>query len=159
MIGAFPPLLMMMGHSAIPYEEGGGPYTAESGAGSGGYTLYDRSWAIDNGATITHFSVYSTSAISVTVKIGLENSSTDIDTVVSEAFSHGGGGWQEFALSSPFNIPGSGTYRTGVYSASDFSISVEPVARSYAVGDATGDAVTFTASTAQVRITKVRGTI
>ena len=147
------------GVSAVLYEEGGGPYTPLSGGNPYGYTVYDRSWAIDNGATITHFSVYAQASNTIFIKIALENSSTDLDNVVNQSVSHSGGGWQEFTLTTPYVIPGSGTYRAGVFVADAYTVSNESVARSVFLGNSTGSGDTFTADSSQVWITKVRGTI
>lgn len=80
-----------------------------------GFTQYDRDFAVTNGATVYSVGIYSTTAGSMTAKIALENSTTSFSTVVNQAFSHPGTGWYDVVLSSPYVVPGSGTYRVGFF--------------------------------------------
>lgn len=118
-------------------EDGG--YTIDGSQSSGGYTYVDRSWAVNNSSTVTKIGVYSTDAQSFNVKLVLRNSATDYDVVVSETLSHGGTGWEDLTLSSPYEVSASGDYYAGCYSSSTFNRSVETGARTYFTGDTTGD--------------------
>lgn len=110
-----------------------------------GYTTIDRNFAVDNSATVNKISMYSEVSATVVVKIALENSSTDLDIVYSESFSHGGTGWETFTLATPYSVPGSGTYRLGVYSASAYSGHTSSGNCSQYSGEATGSSETYTA--------------
>lgn len=126
-----------------PTDSGGTESSAStSGAGSAtaGYTLYERSWAVDNSKTVSHIGVYSTVAGSGKLKIGNEDSATQYDELASVSFSHTGSGWENFALLSPYATPGSGTLRAGCYWASGgLQASLPWVDRSYKLGDITGN--------------------
>lgn len=96
-------------------QESSTPATANSS--NSGNTVIDRSWALTNGRTISHIGVYSITAASCTVKVVRRVSSETYDILVSETFSHGGTGWEDFELSSPYEIPGSGSIHLGMYAA------------------------------------------
>jgi len=81
----------------------------------GDSTVLDRSWSVDNGKTVTHMGVYSTSASSLKVKIMRRDSGSDYDVVLNETFSHGGAGWQDFELTTPYTVPGTGTFYAGAH--------------------------------------------
>ena len=122
-------------------EDGGHTRT---GTGSGGQTVFDQTWVVNNSTTIKKFSIYeSTSGYSGKFKIGLENSSTNIDIVVSEPFTHTGSGWEtfDFTVASSYIVPASGTYRAGLYSTSVRDSLT--YTRAYYVGDATGSSETY----------------
>lgn len=138
--------------------------TAPAGGSSGtpggsldarGFTIFDRSWAVTNGQTISKIGVYSGSAGSVTVKIGKRNSATDYDVVVSQVFAHPGGGWADCTLATPYTVPGSGTYHAGAYDSDISNIAYNTSARAYVAGDATGNGVVVaedSSSTVAVRV-------
>ena len=78
-------------------------------------TTFTRAFALDNSKTVTRLGLYATTAATYHLKICKRNSSTSIDIVVSEAFAHAGGGWQDFELSSPYVVPATGAYHLGMY--------------------------------------------
>jgi hypothetical protein len=127
-----------IGASSVPYTESSAS-TGTSSNAMAGYTVFDRGWAIDNTAQITSVGVYSNVADSLVVKIGLEASAgAQYDIVVSQALSHAGGGWQDVTLSSPYDVPASGTYRAGAYSPNGINFQISD--RSYKSGNITGSA-------------------
>lgn len=96
----------------------GGPSTGFNGA-----TYVNETTALTNGVTYEKIGVYADAASTWTMKIVKRNSSTSVDVVVSQSFSHPGGGWADLTLSSPYTVPGSGTYYVGGYLATNISIS------------------------------------
>lgn len=142
------------GDATIPYTESSSSTTGS--AGNASFTVLDRSWAIDNGATVNSVGVYSTSAATITVKILNEDSTTQYDIVVSKSFSHGGSGWEDCTLDSPYTVPGTGTYRVGTYSTSN--TNYYSADRSYKAGDASGNNQGFTADTSNTPSVRVTGT-
>lgn len=114
-------------------------------------TIVDRSTALTAGDVISKIGLYNSSALSCTVKIVQRNSSGNYTVVVSESFSHPGGGWADKTLSSPYTIPGSGTFYVAVYYAAGTVSVTGSVARAYKAGDsAIGAASGFTEDTAAV---------
>lgn len=143
-----------VGSSVVPYSVQGG---ADTTSDSGGYTLVDRSFAVANSVTITTMGLYNTTgARTVTLKIALENSSTNHDIVKSESFSHTGSGWEDFTLSSAYAIPGSGTYRLAAYWTGTLRHRGSSL-RSYVAGDATGTGVGTTADTNVMAVLRASG--
>jgi hypothetical protein len=124
--------------------------TQSSGTASGtldfspGYTMFDMSSALTNGDVVSAIGVYLTSAKSVVVKIGKRNSAGNFDVAVSQAFSHPGGGWANVALSSPYTVPGSGSYYVGCYQTGSGDVRSSAVSRAYASGEITGSSPGFT---------------
>lgn len=128
------PLLLTLGAATgTPYSETSAT-PGETNLGAG-YTMFCRSFAIDNGATITSIGAYSNTAGTMRLKIALRNSATSYTIVVDEAVSHGGGGWQDFTLGTPYVIPGSGTYHAGFYQNIGTISSIASLARTYKLGD------------------------
>jgi hypothetical protein len=123
-----------------------GGHTTPGVSGAGNTTVFDRTFSLTNGKTVSQVSIYSASAVTVKAKIGLENSSTDIDVVYDESFSHTGSGWETFNLTTPHAIPGSGTYRLGSFSASNMNRVNSTHDVAYYSGDATGSGETYTAA-------------
>ncbi|MCB1436694.1 MAG: DUF2793 domain-containing protein [Rhodobiaceae bacterium] len=118
-------------------EDGG--HSVAASANQSSYTYFDRSWTIDNSKTVTKIWVYSTAAISLTVKIGKRNSAGNYDIVVSQGgFSHGGTGWEAKTLTTPYAVPASGTYQAGIFVGAATSFQYASAARSYKAGDITG---------------------
>ena len=107
------------------------------------YTQIERNTAMINGAVVFSLRVYSSAAQAVTAGIWQRVSAGSFLKVAEVAFSHAGGGWQDAALAVPYTVPGSGTYYTGVYSASALpatasaSIPVAYVAGNTGVGSTT----------------------
>jgi hypothetical protein len=128
-----------------------GGHTESATVGLDGVTVFDRSFALTNDSIIHSVRIYGTSAKSVSVKIALENSATDLDIVVDETFSHTGSGWETFSLSSEYTVPSSGTYRLGSYASGNWNRTVESVAQSYRSGNSTGTGETYTSTTNVIR--------
>jgi hypothetical protein len=128
---------------------------AQTGTGNSGTTVIDRSWAVNNSATVYSIGAYSSSAQTVTVKILKYNSPGNYDVVVSESFSHGGAGWQDFTLSSSYSVPGSGSYYAGVYAAGTVGINSGSVARSYVASNVTGTGQSLTEDTGNPSVVRV----
>ena len=101
-----------------------------------GYTIFDRTNALPNGVTVTAIGLNLTSSSNVRVKIVKRNSSGNYDIVVDEAFTHPGGGWQSKTLTTPFAIPGSGTYYSAIYVNATIDVIASPSGgRGYKAGD------------------------
>jgi hypothetical protein len=102
--------------------------------------MMDRTWSVTNGQTVVSIGAYTTAARTLTMKLFLRNSAGNYDVVVSQSFSHPGGGWADLTLSSPFAVPGTGTYYAGFFAPSGASIdsSAGAIARSFKSGDITG---------------------
>ncbi|MBC8337136.1 MAG: hypothetical protein H8E39_00455 [Alphaproteobacteria bacterium] len=125
-------------------------------------THVDRDWAINNSVTVTHIGVLSDHGGSATinVKIMHEDSTTQFDVVYDEQFTHTGSGWEDFTLTTPFDIPASGTYRVGVWSdpspeckgSTNADMETSKKTGNLAVGD---DYTGFTASTARGHVARV----
>lgn len=91
---------------------------ANASTGTTGNSItVDRSYVIPNGSVVTAIGLYMTVATTFTLKIVKQNTSTNFDIVVSQAVSHPGTGWVDFTLTTPYAIPGTGTYNLGVYHA------------------------------------------
>lgn len=112
-----------------------------------GATMFDMATALTNGDVITSIGAYSTGATSLTLKIGKRTAAGSFDIVVSQVVAHPGGGFVDFALTSSFVIPGTGTYYVGAYGASTLAATAVK-ARGVKTGDITGTGQTgFTEDT------------
>jgi hypothetical protein len=143
-------------NSRTPYSQT--TSAATSGVGTGGnYTFVNRALVLTNNVEITHIGVYSTSAATISAKICNQDSTTQFDIVVNQSVSHGGTGWEDFALSSPYNVPASGTYNLGSWSTT--ALDSVSAARSYfADSDVTGNNQSgFTAGTGDTCVMRVSG--
>lgn len=90
--------------------------SATTTAGIGTLSIVDRTTAVLNSQTVTSIGVYSTSAVTFTIKIVKRNSAGNYDVVVNQGSAvHAGAGWQDFALSSSYAVPGTGTYYLAAY--------------------------------------------
>jgi hypothetical protein len=123
-----------------------------------GRTVVDRTYTIPNSVTVTSIHVYSTVAAgSIPVKILQRNSAGNYTVCKAQTVSHGGGGWQEFTLSSSYSVPASGDFYVGAYASSGYSMANGPSGNfAWSSGDASGT-VTMTevgSGAAQVPITK-----
>lgn len=124
-----------------------GGHTVGSDRG-GGNTHIDRSFSLPNSVTVTRLGAYSDASATIHMKICLQNSTTNFDIEHSESFSHGGTGWEDFEISTPFVVPASGTYNIGSYDAVSRPGTSESIARSSKTGNVTGDSQSgFTADT------------
>lgn len=100
------------------------------------YTYVNRALAVSNSVTIHSIGVYLTTPETVTMKIIQRDSATQDDIVVSQTLVHGGTGYEDVVLASPFAVPGSGTYYVAVYfSGSATRPAIASSARSYHAGD------------------------
>lgn len=75
-----------------------------------------RDFRLPNGETIEKLGVYCT-ARTITLYVVKRNSAGDFDIEAAETFSHGGGGWQDVTLSTPFAIPATGDYFMAYFTA------------------------------------------
>ena len=123
---------------------GGGGTTKGSAATSGstaapgsGFLIVDRSYAVDNNVLIAKIGIYSTTAGSGSFKIMNEDSTTQYDILYTQSFTHSGGGWQDFTLTTQFQTPTTGTLRIGTRFASGgpTGSTVANGARSYVNSD------------------------
>ena len=129
-----------------PTSAGGTEGNAASPSGTialGDFTYVDRSWQVDNDSTVVSMDVFSAAAGTFQCKLLLRTGAGNYDVVVSESFSHPGGGWATHELSSPFAVPASGTYYAGgrCSTGGNGRIDGSP-ARSYKSGDVTGNGQT-----------------
>ena len=111
------------------------------------YTVFNYTFALTNGNTVSEIGVYSTVAGTFQVKIAKRNSAGNYDVVYTESFAHPGGGWANKTITTPYAIPGSGSYHLGIsFTSSNWSaIHTRAENRAYKTGDqgvATG--VSFT---------------
>jgi hypothetical protein len=108
------------------------------------FTFADRTTAVLNSVTVYSIGIYNTSAGRTYVaKILKRNTSNNYDVVASQSLVHPGGGWFDLVLTTPYAVPGSGTYYLGAYSATGtYSATVSTNARSVFTGEATGSGVT-----------------
>lgn len=118
-----------------------------STAAAQGYTFVDRTTAVTNGSTIVSIGFYSTVVRTIKIKIVLRNSANNYTVVVDQSYSHGGTGWEDVTLSSPYTVPGSGTYYLAGYMAaggSNPNVTANGVSRAYILADLTGTGTTTT---------------
>lgn len=135
--------------STNPRYSGANPPAAAASAGflAAGPCFFNESSPLDNGGTVISVGMYADAACTLTMKIILRTSATTADVVVSQAFSHPGGGWADLTLSSPYLIPASGTYYAGANFSTDPSIKYNasnPMAKS---ANITGNGQTIAEST------------
>lgn len=121
------------------------------------FTIFNRSFSLDPGATIETIGVNSSTSGSMKVKIALRNSATSYTIVVDQSVSHGGGGWQDFTLSSPYVVPATGTYYVGVYQNLGTIDSVASQPRTYRNADSTGTDTSMTEDTNSAPAVRVSG--
>jgi len=123
----------------VSSDSGGQSSTSGAGTTTLAYTMIDRSFALPSSTTISRIRIYLAAAATVIVKIVQEITTASYSIVASQSVAHPGGGWVSFALSSPFAVPSSGVYRTGLYIAAGGPTTGLPSAvRSYKAGDVTG---------------------
>lgn len=141
---------------------GGTPFDITTGdptsqVNQGSYTMVARNVSLPNGATVTHISVHTNTSQTVSVKICLQNSTTEFDFKVTEDFSHGGTGWEEFTLTTPYVVPETGTYRLACHGTSNMGVRTED--RSYKLANVgLGVNSGFSADTSNINCMKARGT-
>jgi hypothetical protein len=135
------------------YAEGSVPISASTGGASN--TSVDRSWQVDNSSVVTKIGAYSNSAVTITVKIVLRNSTNNYNVVVSQSCSHPGGGWYDCTLTTPYTVPATGTYYAGVYSVGNLGMTNATVSKSVSSGDKTGTNQTITETVATTPVVRV----
>lgn len=116
----------------------------ESVSATDDFTIVNRSWKVDNSKTVNKIGIYHTTKETIKIKIVERTEATLYDVDVTESVSHGGEGWQWFALPTPFDVPSSGDFHVGVYCPTGVTGGLKLVARAYVSGDATGDANSLT---------------
>jgi len=133
---------------ASPMVSGASPPVASATAGWVNNTYVNEASALPNGATIDTVGMYSDAAVTLTMKIVKRNSSTNVDVVVSQSFSHPGGGWADLTLSSPYAVPASGTYYVGAFFNTDASIKYNAsITRLFVASNITGNGQTVAEAT------------
>lgn len=117
-------------------------FSTAAGSDFAALTMFSRNTALTTSDVIRKIGAYSTSARTVVVKIGKRNSAGNFDILVSESFSHAGGGWQDFTLSADYTVTAGNDKYVAAYSAtpawSDNATS--GISRAYKSGNVTGTA-------------------
>ena len=121
----------------------------------GQFTFVDRSTALVNGVTVGKFGLDCRAAATIVLKIVKYNSAGNYDIVYSQSVSHTGSGFEDFDLTAPYAVPGSGTYYLAAYNpltnTSSNPCSATGIARAYQSGDATGVGQTFSEDSGQTQ--------
>lgn len=121
--------------------------TGANASGAGGFTLVDLGTALTAADVIHAIGVSSSAAQTIVVKIVKRNSAGNFDIVVSEGYSHPGGGFSDHVLASDYTIPGTGSYYVAAYAAAHDSTAAAG-SRAFKSGDITGTGQTgFTEDT------------
>lgn len=132
--------------------------SAASGTQSAGAVIITREFSLTNSATYSTIGVYLTSAVSITLKVVKRNSAGNYDVVYSQAVSHGGAGWQDFTLTAPYSVPGSGAYHVGVYATGSIASFSAARAVNGGANDAVGTGYTYTESTGGAPVMRATAT-
>ena len=130
------------------YDSGNDLYSPSSPAGQGttrdvatalshgGNTLVCRSYTLGAGQTVSKLGIDLVVAGTVNMKIMQRNSAGNYTVIRSEAFSHGGAGFQDFTLATPYTVPGSGTFHVGLQFDGTLGARTDAsVARAYIAGN------------------------
>jgi hypothetical protein len=102
-----------------------------------GFTVIDLTTPLTPGDVIVTLGFRHTAAVASTVKIVKRNSAENFDIVVSEAFTHPGGGLAFKTLAAPFVVPETGDYYPAVHNGSD-TVRVTAGSRATKSGNVTG---------------------
>jgi len=103
-----------------------------------GYTSISRRDVLPAGKVVTKLGHYSAAAASLKLKILRRDSAGNYTTVVDLSCAHAGGGWQDFALATPYAVPADGfSYYLGVYGASAYALSTPTGSNAVVTGDIT----------------------
>jgi len=115
------------------------------------FTFVDRATTVLNNVYVQKIGIYSATARTMKIKVCKRNSAGNYDIVYDQSVSHGGTGFEDFALTTMYLVPSSGTYCIGVYCSSGGANpdTTASVARGFVGGDATGTGVTMTEDSAQ----------
>ncbi|MPZ19509.1 MAG: hypothetical protein GEV06_16555 [Luteitalea sp.] len=150
------PGVLPQGGGAEPYTEStSDPNLANQTTSTA--TIFARAFAVDNGATINSIGLYQTNARETTIKIAIRNSPGNYDVVVSEAFSHPGGGWVDHTLAAPYVVPGTGEFHPGAF-ITGTTDRISGQARAFATGDLTGEDLTLSETAGPGYALRVTGT-
>lgn len=110
--------------------------TASSTGSGGSYnntstTVVDRNTTVPNSVTVTALGAYQTSAGTITLKLLKRTSAGVYDVVVSQVFAHPGGGWASVTLTTPYNVPATGTYMIGAWYNASLGGGMSGTSRAY----------------------------
>ncbi len=126
-----------------------GGYTPQAG-NNVNFTTFSRGWSIPNNAQVAAISVHANVAASGFIKIIRAVAAGQYEVMASQAFSHGGAGWQRFELTAPYAVAAAGTYYPGVYVSSGSGAVSSPtaqVANGRKVADQSGNTTGWTEDT------------
>ncbi len=104
--------------------EGGAPTTTLTPS----TVLFSKVNPLTNSQTILSIGYYAANAQTGVIKIAQRQSATSYDIVYSQAVSHPGGGMVNFALTTPYTVPASGTFYPGLWTNNN-NINVSAMAR------------------------------
>jgi len=108
---------------------------------SSGITRISTDYSVLSGVTVSSIGFYSSASGTFKIRIYLDNGSNSFTAYYTQTVTHSGGGaYQDFALTTPPTIPGSGTYRIGVYNGSGSTTATGSGSSVYYSGDASGTA-------------------
>lgn len=79
------------------------------------YTFIDRTTTVLNSVWVYKIGIYSTTARTFSMKIVKRNSLNNYDVVVNQSFAHGGTGFEDMTLTTPYLVPATGSYYLGAY--------------------------------------------
>jgi hypothetical protein len=115
--------------------------TVDYSSGGTGFTVADIFLALTAADVIYTIGAYQVTAATFQMKIVKRNSAGNFDVVVTQSFSHPGGGWADLTLSSPYTVPGSGSYYPALYTISATAQQRgASTSRAYKAGNITGTA-------------------
>jgi len=123
------------------------PHPVVNSTGYAGYTTFERTKFVELNATITKIGIFSTLGYSGKVKVGQRNGAGDYTVLYDQSITHGGTGWEDFTLSTPYTTPSSGDIVLGGYFATNMRYYATNTAlnpRGYKSGDQTGSATGYT---------------
>ncbi|KWT70780.1 hypothetical protein APY04_0841 [Hyphomicrobium sulfonivorans] len=112
-------------------------------------TVFARAAAVLNSVSVSAIGAFSTVARAMELKIGLRNSAGNYTVVVNLSVSHPGGGWGDFGLPVPFNVPASGNYYLGAFTSVANPDVNTATPRAWLSGNQTGTAGGYTEDTVQ----------
>ena len=112
------------------------PFNASSSTGAE-WTYVDRTVAILNSVDVQTIGVHSDTARTINVKIVQRTSAGNYTVVVNEALTHGGTGYEDLTLSSPYSVPASGDFYLSSNATGSYSETAS-VTRAYVSGNVTG---------------------
>ena len=93
-------------------------------AGVSTYTIFNYNLPVTNGKTINSFVFSQTVAGSYTFKIAQRTAAGAYTVVYSQVITHGGGGAQTFAMTTPYAVPATGSYCLGMYTAISTAVAM-----------------------------------